>query len=279
MVRASVRSMSEERGFEDTELPGARFRQVRMPEASFRLVDLSRARMHNVLLPGARLTGVVLEGAVIDGDIRGLVVNGVEVAPLVEAALDRRYPDRALMRPTDADGFRTAWARLGELWAGTVERARALEARSSGAVHASVDGEWSFVETLRHLVMATDAWVGRVLLGDPAAYHPLGIPFEEAQSLPGLPYAADARPTLAEVLQVREGRRAQVTSVLRDLTDERLAERTKPVEGPGWPPARDYLVREVLGIVVNEEWEHRLFAERDLALLDSRLAEGGVGHG
>lgn len=252
-------------------MPGAEFREVQMPDASFRLVDLSRARLHNVYLPHARLTGVVLEDAVIDGDIRGLVVNGVEVAPLVEAELDRRYPDRALMRPSDAGGFRRAWARLGELWDGTVERARALEARSPGLVHESVDGEWSFVETLRHLVMATDAWVGRVLLGEPAPYHPLGIPFEEEQSNPGLPWDPDARPTLDEVLEVRRGRREQVAAVLRDLDDVRLGERTEPVEGPGWPPARAYPVREALGIVVNEEWQHRLFAERDLDVLEARL--------
>ncbi|MFC6421890.1 DinB family protein [Ornithinimicrobium tianjinense] len=257
--------------------PPQQFRDMEMPDATFRPVDLSRARMHNVLLPGARLTGVVLQDAVIDGDIRGLVINGVEIGPLVEAELDRRYPDRALMRPADADGFRAAWSRLGELWDGTVERARALEERSPGALHENVDGEWSLVETLRHLVMATDAWIGRVLLGDPAPYHPLGVPFEEAQSLPGLPYAADARPALGEILEVREGRRSQVTSVLRDLTDERLAERTEPVEGAGWPPARDYPVREVLAVVVNEEWEHRLFAERDLAVLESRLVEAGGG--
>lgn len=252
-------------------IPGAQFRDVEMPDASFRLVDLSRARLHNVYLPEARLTGLVLENAVIDGDIRGLVVNGVEIGPLVEAELDRRYPDRTLMRPTDADGFRRAWARLGELWDGTVARAHGLEERSPGLVHERVEGEWSFVETLRHLIMATDAWVGRVLLGDPASFHPLGVPFEEEQGNPGLPWDPDARPTLEEVLVVRQERRDQVAAVLRDLDDERLAQRTDPVDGPGWPPARPYGVREVLGIVVNEEWEHRLYAERDLAALETGL--------
>lgn len=263
--------MERPREFSGVQMPRAEFRDVGMADATLRLVDLSRARLHNVYLPGARLTGVVLENAVIDGDIRGLVVNGVEVAPLVEAELDRRYPDRALMRPTDADGFRVAWARLGELWDGTMDRARTLEERAPGVVHERVDGEWSFVETLRHLVMATDAWVGRVLLGDPAAFHPLGIPFEEEQSNPGLPWDPDARPSLQEVVEVRQERRAVVTAVLRDVDDDRLAGRTEPVEGPGWPPARAYPVRDVLGTVVNEEWEHRLFAERDLDALEARL--------
>jgi hypothetical protein len=39
---------------------------------------------------------------------------------------------------------------------------------------------------------------------------------------------------------------------------------TTPVEGPGWPPARAFAVGECLRVVLNEEWEHRLYAERDL---------------
>ncbi|WP_204306594.1 DinB family protein, partial [Klebsiella pneumoniae] len=41
-------------------------------------------------------------------------------------------------------------------WAETVERARRLD---PGLLHESVDGEWSFIHTLRHLAFATDTWV------------------------------------------------------------------------------------------------------------------------
>jgi DinB superfamily len=34
-------------------------------------------------------------------------------------------------------------------------------------LHESVGGEWSFIETLRHLVFATDSWIRRAILGDP----------------------------------------------------------------------------------------------------------------
>lgn len=257
--------------FRDEPMPGAVFERVEMPGASFRLVDLSGARLHNVYLPGARLTGVVVEDAVIDGDIRGLVVNGVEVAPLVEAELDRRHPDRAMMRPTDPDGYRAAWGRLEELWAATVERARFLEQRFPGVVHERVDGEWSFVETLRHLVFATDAWVTRVLLAEPAPYHPLALPHEESASDPAVPWDPGARPTLDEVLEVRRDRWERVAAVLRDLTPGRLAARTEPVDAPGYPPPDAYPVARVLRTVLGEEWEHRLFAERDLDALEARL--------
>src|SRR6476620_8280839 len=125
----------------------------------FRDVDLRDSRMHDVDLSGAVLRGVQLDDAEIDGDIEGLTINGVEVGPLIEAELDRRYPERATMRPRDPAGFREAWDVVEQLWAGTVERARLLEPE---LLHESVDGEWSFIETLRHLVMATEVWVHRV---------------------------------------------------------------------------------------------------------------------
>jgi len=63
-----------------------------------------------------------------------------------------------------------------------------------------------------------------------------------------------------------------VAALLGDLTDEALNANTTPVEGPGWPRPRSYPVRECLLIVLNEEWCHRQFAERDLAVLESRAA-------
>ena len=38
--------------------------------------------------------GALLADMEINGDIENLRVNGVDVVPLVEAELDRRYPDR-----------------------------------------------------------------------------------------------------------------------------------------------------------------------------------------
>ena len=56
----------------------------------------------------------------------------------------------------------------------------------------------------------------------------------------------------------------------RYLTDESLDGHTEPVEGPGWPEPRSYPVRECLLVILNEEWEHRLYAERDLNALETR---------
>jgi hypothetical protein len=133
-----------------------------------------------------------------------------------------------------------------------------------------VNDEWSFIQTLRHLVYATDAWVRRAILGDPAPWDPLDLPWDEAPDLPGTPRDRDARPSLEEVLTLRRSRMDTVRDVIEGLTPASLAADTTPVDAPGWPPARAFPVRECLLTVLNEEWLHRQFAERDLDVLASR---------
>lgn len=41
-------------------------------------------------------------------------------------------------------------------------------------LHESVNEEWSFVQTLRHLVFAMDKWFTAPILGD--RFHPIGLP-------------------------------------------------------------------------------------------------------
>jgi hypothetical protein len=55
------------------------------------------------------------------------------------------------------------------------------------ALHARANGEWSFIETLRHLGLATAAWVGRIILGDPSLWHPIDLPWDEASGRDGIP--------------------------------------------------------------------------------------------
>jgi len=235
----------------------------------FRDLDLRDSRFHDVDLSGAVLRGVQLDDVEVDGDVEGLTINGVQVEPLIEAELDRRYPERAKMRPTDPAGFREAWDVVERLWEQTLTRARRLD---PGRLHESVGGEWSFIETLRHLVMATECWVHRAMLGDPAPWHPLSLPFDGMPDIPGVPRDRAARPSLDVVLELRRDRMATVRRVVDGLTDESLAGVTEPVERPGWPPPRAYDVRKCLLTVLNEEWQHRLYAERDLAVLESRTA-------
>ena len=253
--------------FEDADLRNSRFERVDLSGARLRSVGFAGAEFRAVGFHQVVMRGVELADVDIDGEIRNLVINGVDVAPLVEAELDRRDPDRVKMRPTDAAGFREAWDVLERLWAGTIERARRLPPES---LHESVDGEWSFIETLRHLAFATDAWVRRGILGDPAPWHPLDLPWDDMPDTPGVPRDRAVRPSLDEVLAVRHDRVAGVRELLAGLTDEKLAGHTEPVEGPGWPEPRSYPVRKCLLVVLNEEWEHRHYAERDLTALEKR---------
>jgi uncharacterized damage-inducible protein DinB len=222
-------------------------------------------------MSGVRMTGVELQDVEIFGDIGNLKVNGVEVGGLVEAELDRRYPERAKMRPSDAAGFREAWDTIERLWDGTVERARRFDPEQ---LHESVGGEWSFIETLRHLVLVTDGWIRRAVLGDPSPFDPLGLPWDDPNPTralpPGLTRDREARPSLDTVLALRRDRMATVREVLDGLTDESLDTQTTPNPVEGWPESDAYRLRNVLLHLFREEWEHRLYAERDLGALEAR---------
>jgi hypothetical protein len=100
----------------------------------------------------------------------------------------------------------------------------------------------------------------------------LDLPWDEMPDLPGVPRDRDARPSLDAVLELRRDRMATVRRVIEGLTDESLNRHTKPVEAPGWPEPRSYPVRECLLVILNEEWEHRLYAERDLDALKAQTA-------
>lgn len=245
--------------FFDVDLSGSHFERVDLSGAQFRAVDLSGVVMRSVDLIDVEMSG----------DVENLVINGVDVGPLIEAELDARFPLRSKMRPTDSDGFSEAWDIVERLWDDTVERARRLPPE---LLYESVDGEWSFIETLRHLVFATDSWIRRVILGDPSPWDPLGLPWTEAPNTLDVPRDLTARPTLDTVLALRRDRMATVRQVIDSLTAESLDAHTTPVEAPGWPPPQSFVVRKCLLVVLNEEWEHRRYAERDLNSLEATLS-------
>src|SRR6185437_1611229 len=179
--------------FTGSELRGARFERADLSGALLKEVNLAGARLHNVNLTGAVLRGVELVDVDIDGLIKNVRINGVDVWPFIDAELDRRYPDRAKMRPVDPAGFVEAWDTIERLWDGTVDRARRLPPEM---LHESVDDEWSFIETLRHLVCASECWVSRAILGDPAPWHELSLPWDEKPEDMPLPHDREVRPSL-----------------------------------------------------------------------------------
>lgn len=249
--------------FKDADLRGARFDDVKLNGAQLIRVDLSEADFRSCDLSRVVMRGVDLIDVSIHGDVHNLVINGVDVAPLIEAELNRRHPDRIKMRPEDPAGFREAWKVLDELWDGTIERARRLTPEQ---LHERVNGEWSFIETLRHLCYATDSWVRRGILGERSPWDALDLPPDEFADGPEFFRARDASPSLDEALRLRRHRTATVRDFLQQLTEETL-DSENTVEGPGWPTAGSYLVRTCLRIVLNEEWQHRLYVERDFDIM------------
>lgn len=229
-------------------------------------LDFSDVHLHGTNLEGARLTETYLLGASITGDIEGLRVNGVEIGPLVRAELDRRHPELVVLRATDLDALQNAWSMLEELWSKTTTRAMRLP---EDLLSARVDGEWSFLETLRHLVFATDCWVARGIHGVARPYHPWGLPW----SGPGPEWAVevgidlDACPALGDVLQMREDRQASVRSTLEELTDAALHHVNRAPDDVGHPSG-EHSVLHCLHVVFNEEWHHNQYAIRDLDNLD-----------
>jgi uncharacterized damage-inducible protein DinB len=258
------------------DLSGTTYERTNLRDSQFDRVDLSGSRLHLVELNDVwirqadlhrlRIRGAELLDVEIDGELQNVTVNGIEIGPLVEAEMARQDPDYVKMKPQTADEFREAWEVLERRWDETVARARKLDPL---LLHERVDDEWSFIETLRHLCYASDAWVNRVYLGNPDPWSPLDLPFDTVRDLQWR-HDRSVRPALDEVLALRTDRQATVRRVLAELTDDDLARETTPVEGEGWPPADRYPVAQALGIVVNEEWHHRRFAERDLSVLEAR---------
>jgi len=253
--------------FLDTDLTGSRFERVDLTGAQVHRVRLYDASFRGVGFRNVVMRGVELQDVHIYGELENVTINGVEVWPLISAELDRRYPDRAKMRPTDPAGFRDAWDVVERIWAETVARARRLD---PALVHESVGGEWSFIETLRHLSFATECWLLRAILGDPNPYAALSLPWDGMPDTDGVPRDRAARPSLDEALALRLDRQAAVRRYVDALDDATLAADTVPVEGPGWPEPVSFPVRECLLMIFNEEWWHRQFALRDLALLEQR---------
>lgn len=229
--------------------------------AEFEGVDCSGARFR-----GADLSGVVVRGSYADGvdvdspwlfDGGTFVVNGVDVVPLVEAELNRRFPGRADRRSTDPDGLRAAWAALERAWAAALDRVAAMPA---GTADVSVGGEWSLAQTLRHLVLATDTWLGRAVLRTEQPYHPYGLAHAGAERH-GLDLSVfSPPPSYAAVLAARADRVAMVRDFLAALTPEQLDE---PRVNP-WEQEYPETVRSCLRTIFDEEWEHLRFAVRDL---------------
>jgi hypothetical protein len=237
---------------------GEEFEGRDLRDSVFWAVDLSRATFRDVNLSGASISHALLDGVDIDAKIDRLVINGVDVTDYVNER-DRWYPLRAMIRSTDPDGIRAAWAALQQTWAATIARAERL---TDAQRHERVDGEWSFVETLRHLLMAMDKWFTAPILG--AGFHPLGLPNTGSIDFPWPDLDRSAAPSYDEVLAARSQHAERFRTWLHELAPADLTREVEVLENG------TATVRECLFTVLEEEFEHNRYADRDLAVLESR---------
>jgi hypothetical protein len=237
--------------------------------ASFTEADFTGARFRDCDLRQVKVVDSWLIDVTMSGLVGKFVVNDVDVTEFVDAELDRRHPERIQLRAvTSADDYRAMWDTIERLWAEAVARAEQLP---EPLRHERVEDEWSFAETLRHLVFATDAWASRTVLDEAMPYHPLGLtqtsyPRGDAVAI-GID--VDARPSFADVMAARTDRMRVVRRIVDGLSDadlERICARTPAPLYPEEP----YLVGRCLRVVMNEECEHLRYALRDLAVLEGR---------
>lgn len=236
-----------------TEFEGATFLKTSFKGATLRYSDVS----------GVTMRSVDVDGLDIDSHdlfFGRLVVNGVDVVPLVDAELNRQFPGRELQKAETPEGLREGWVAAQAAWQETVT------ATPADLVDAHVEDEWSLAQTLRHLVLATDAWLRGAIQREPQPFHEIGQIFTGAADMGfDMSIFRDDQPSYDEVLAVRAERQQLVTDFLATATPELLAEeRDNPwASDDDWHPT----VGDCVRIILEEEWAHLRYIRRDLTLL------------
>jgi len=234
------------------EFEGATFVKASFKGATLRFSDVSGVTMRSVDVDGLNIDSH-------DLFFGSLFVNGVDVVPLVDAELNRQFPGRELQKAQTPEGLREGWVAVQSAWQQTVAETP-LE-----LVDAHVEDEWSLSQTLRHLIPATDAWLGGGILRIQQPFHEIGQIFTGAEGMGfDMSIFRVEAPSYQEILAVRAERQQQVTEFLSSASAELLAEeRDNPWGGDDWHPS----VGDCLRVILEEEWAHLRYIRRDLALL------------
>ena len=217
--------------------------------------DLRGARFRDVNLTDVKISHAWLVDVDIDALVEKVVINGVDITDFVNER-DPWYPLRTMLRPPDPEAMRATWSALEAEWDSTIARALALP---DDALRQSVDGEWSFLQTLRHLVFAMDKWFTAPILGE--GFDPIGLPNSGSVDFPwpGLDY--DLRPSVSEALAVRADRATRFREYVETVAAADLSRPVDVLENGTNP------IQECLYTVFEEEFWHNRYARRDLEQL------------
>jgi DinB superfamily/Pentapeptide repeats (8 copies) len=219
--------------------------------------DLSGALFRDVNLTNTTITHAELVNVDIDAVVDRVVINGVDVTSYVNER-DPWYPLRTMLRPSTPSEMQAAWAALEREWATTTAMALAL---GDDLAHRSVEGEFSFVQTLRHVMFAMDKWFTAPVLGE--AFHPIGLPNSGSLDFPwpGLDY--ELTPSTADAMAVRTDRVTAFRNYLDSVTATDLAQSVEVLENGR------HSMQDCIFTVLEEEFWHNRYARRDLALLEA----------
>ncbi|HVF04964.1 MAG TPA: DinB family protein [Frankiaceae bacterium] len=233
------------------EFEGATFVKASFKGATLRYCDVSGVTMH-----GGDVGGLDIDSH--DLFFGSLFVNGVDVVPLVDAELNRQFPGRELQKAQTPEGLREGWVAVQAAWQTTVE------STPPDLVDARVGGEWSLAQTLRHLTLATDAWLRGGILRMEQPFHEIGQIFTGAGDMGfDMSIFRVEPPAYDEILAVRAERQRMVTDFLATVTAEQLAEERDDPWGGDWHPS----VGDCVRVILEEEWAHLRYVRRDLARL------------
>lgn len=199
---------------------------------------------------------VWLRDVSVDGFVEKLVVNGVDVTATVNAG-DPWWPLRGMLRPSDAAGHRATWAALRDKWDGTLAD---FSAAGGDAPLASVGGEWSLRDTLRHLIFVTDKWLFAPLTGA-ASFTRLGLSNTGSKNFPWPGVDPHLDPTWDETLAAFNERCRRVAAFFDGFDPGSLPGEVEVLENGMVPGV------ECCYAVFEEEFEHLRYAVRDLDAL------------
>ena len=227
-----------------------------LTEAVFWGADLTGARFRDVRLNDVKISHAWLDNVDIDAYVDKMVINGVDVTAYVNER-DSWYPLRTvLLLPPTPEKMRAAWALLEAEWAKTIAHAQELP---EAKLHESVNGEFSFVETVRHLVFAMDKWFTAPVLGE--HFHQIGLPNKGSLDFPWPRLDYNLKPSVVEALVVRANRATRFRDFLASVTAEDFKRPVDVLENGEHP------LQPCLHTVIEEEFWHNRYAVRDLALL------------
>lgn len=227
-----------------------------LSESVFWGVDLRRALVRDADLTDAAFFHTLWNNVSIDGEIRGLVINGVDVTDYVNAH-DRWYPLRTELEPSTAEGIRSSWAKIVNEWSVLLD---AVSSADHAVTSESVNGEWCLRDTLRHLLFAMDKWFTLPILGDTTC-SPLGLPNTGSQDREWPGVDMTLQPTFDEVLAARSQQQRRFEQFIAELDLGSLPETVDVLENGEVPSLMCFHV------VLEEEFEHLRYALRDLAAL------------